>query len=293
SADDPPAEDPPAEDLSSALIPIISLRIIRVLTQSTQQYTQDFFERASFNFEGTLRVGDVLNVSADGQLLLNGIYLPSQGLPPQLPTGESTWRIEVIVSENPAGKLDQTLFDFSLFDRAGEQIRASSTTENTQAARFNQAKFDSARFVAGTGDALSPELASRYVFSLETNFIQQTPGQFRVSVPWDIPGYTDKFNESGDHPRSQIPQIIDKVKAAGVMAVIAYEKRWREDHSHTAQLGVVRSPFTENQTMTEANFDIGSYQKAYPNGLQHQITDRFTTEGVFDYTHFDSGNRFG
>ncbi|MFK8184557.1 MAG: hypothetical protein AB8B99_14380 [Phormidesmis sp.] len=293
SASNLPTNNSPADDASSALLPVTSLRVIRVFTKATQKYTRDFFDLTSFDFNGMLRVNDVLTVSADGQLLLNGTALPSQGLPPQLPTGESIWRIEVKVSENPVGKLDQSLFDFSFFDRAGEQTRLDATTQALPTARFNQSKFGQARFMAASPDVLSPELASRYVLSLETNFIQQSPGQFRVKVPWDIPGYTDKFGEFGDHPRSQIPQILDKVKAAGVMAVVAYEKRWREEHIHTAQMGVVRSPFTENQTMTETNFDIGSYQEAYPNGLHHDITDSFTTAGMFDYTGFDSGNHFG
>ncbi|MEN8447350.1 MAG: hypothetical protein ABG776_20320, partial [Cyanobacteria bacterium J06555_13] len=282
-----------ANNPASALLPLTSLRITRVLTQSAQEYTQSFFSSASFTFKGTLRVNDVIRVSADGQLFLNGITLPSQGLPPQLPIGESTWRIEIEVSENPVGQLDQSLFDFSLFDRASEQARYASTASSIQIARFNQSQFDQSTFVTTSVNSLSPELASRYVFSLTTDFMQQAPGQFRMQVPWDIPGCTDKFGEDNDHPRSQIPQIIEKVKAAGVLAIVAYEKRWREEHAHTAQLGVVRSPFTENQTMTETNFDIGSYQEAYPNGLHHDITDSFTTAGMFDYTGFDSGNRFG
>lgn len=220
--------------------------------------TQDQFE-----FRGTLRVGDVLRVLPNGELSRNGETIPAQKLPPWLPQQTSPWRIETQVGD-PVGQLDQTLFDLSRFDRASQQP-----------------------------EYLTPEQASQYTFELRAELIKQTPASFRVRVPWDIPGYTDKFNEADGHPRSQIPTIINKVKAAGVLAVVAYEKRFEERHEYEDKLGVVRSPFIENQKMTETNFDIGSYQEAYPNGLHHDLSDNLVTSGVLDYTRFDTGNRFG
>jgi hypothetical protein len=235
---------------TTALQPLINLRLFNT-------DTQEFFE-----FQGMLRVHDVLRVEPTGGLSLNGVSIPAQNLPPPLPRTTSHWHIEAKVGE-PRGQFDQTLFELSRFDRASQQPAA-----------------------------LNPEQASNYEIAVRVELIKQTPASFRVRVPWDIPGYTDKFSESGDHPRSQIPDIVDKVKAAGVLSVITYEKTWTEHHHHQDQLTVARSPFIEDQAMEEINFDIGSYQEAYPGGIQHEMTDTFITSGALDYTEFDSDNRF-
>ncbi|MFG6095293.1 hypothetical protein SPB21_08575 [Leptothoe sp. ISB3NOV94-8A] len=220
--------------------------------------TQDFFE-----YQGTLRVNeDVLQVLADGRLFLNGIEIPAQESPPLLPTGQSHWRIEARVGE-PAGRFDQTLFDLSRFDvPINEPV------------------------------PLTHQQVSNYGIHLTVEVIRKIPGSFRVQVPWDIPGFTDKFGELEDHPRRQIPAIIDQVKAAGVLSVIAYSKRFTEYHALIDWLTVVRSPFTEQHPIKEANFDIGSQLQPYPEGIHHDLTDQLHLSGVFDYTEFNSGNRF-
>lgn len=126
---------------------------------------------------------------------------------------------------------------------------------------------------------------------LEGRVYKLNPGIFEVTIPWDIPGYTDKFAEADDHPRNQITNIINHVKAAGVLAIINYEKIFQEQHDTQIQLTIERSPFLEDQsTQDELNF-IG-LKTPYPKGIHHELSDHFLTTGVFDYARFDCGNRF-
>jgi hypothetical protein len=121
-----------------------------------------------------------------------------------------------------------------------------------------------------------------------------TPGFFTVYIPWDIPGFTDQFDDFGDHPRNQIGYIVHKVKAAGVGAAIVYEKFFYEIHDmadHLSGLGEP-SPFAEDIEMDEFNFDIGSVQSPYPGGVDQELADNFVASGVFDFTRFDSLNTF-
>lgn len=99
----------------------------------------------------------------------------------------------------------------------------------------------------------------------------------------------DKFARFNISPRGQIKTIVDRVKAAGVYAVIAFEKRFREDQNLAEKLGLKWQEQTLDQEMTEANFDIASAQT---NTLTHDMSDSFALSGVFDYTRFDSMNSF-
>lgn len=241
---------------STADTPLPSLQPLnnpRLVNSDTQEY---------FEFKGMLKVNDVLRILPDGQMLLNGVKIPAQSAPPLLPLNDSQWQIAAWVGE-AEGRFDQTLFELSRYD----QVETDPVPLNRQQ-------------------------AINYEIALTIELTKLTPGAFRVRIPWNIPGFTDKFEELRDHPRSQIPAIIDKVKAAGVLAVIDYEQTWTEHHQMSAQLWVVRSPFAEIHAMEEANFDIGSYQIPYPGGIQHQISDQLLLSGVFDYTQFDSGNHF-
>jgi hypothetical protein len=101
--------------------------------------------------------------------------------------------------------------------------------------------------------------------------------------------FTDKYARFNISPRGQIKTIVDRVKAAGVYAVIAFEKRFFEDQQLAEQLGLVikRQPY--DQEMSESNFDLASTQAA----IEHQeMSDFFSASGVFDYTGFDSLNTF-
>jgi len=226
----------------------------RLVNLTTQQIIQ---------YEGMLECGGVLRIQADGTVLRNGVPINTNNIKIiPIPSGESRWHFEALIGEIP-GKFDQTLFNLSRFDRAEAESKE-----------------------------LNPQQASNYAVDIDIELLKETPGSFTVRVPWDIPGFTDKFDELGDHPRNQISGIIDKVKAAGVLSIITYEKRWQETHDLVARLTVERSPFTEEHIAEEANFDISNYQSPYPDGIYHEIVDSLVVSGVFDYTSFDTDNRF-
>jgi hypothetical protein len=158
--------------------------------------TQDVFE-----LEVMLEVNDVLRVQPDGTLFLNGVEMSTKSPPPPLPPDTSQWRIEAKVGE-PEGRFDETLFDLSRYDQAQSEPVF-----------------------------LSRQQAVNYEIALTIELTKITPGAFRVRIPWDIPGFTDRFSDRQDHPRTQILAIINKVKAAGVMAEIVYESSWTEPHT--------------------------------------------------------------
>jgi hypothetical protein len=154
-----------------------------------------------FKLEVVLKINDVLRIQPDGTLLLNGVEQPVKAPPPPLPLDTSHWCIKAKVGE-PEGQFDKTLFDLSRYDRAQNEPLP-----------------------------LNRQQAVNYELDLTIELTKITPGAFRVRIPWDIPGFTDRFSERQDHPRTQIAAIIDKVKAAGVKVEIVYERSWTEIHS--------------------------------------------------------------
>ncbi|MEO1261095.1 MAG: hypothetical protein AAFZ15_20000 [Bacteroidota bacterium] len=103
----------------------------------------------------------------------------------------------------------------------------------------------------------------------------------------------DKFSDLPINPRSQIKPIVDKVRAAGVYAVVDYVKNFSERHEMSDLLATLQiAGVQESQEMEEANFDIGSVQSPYPEGLDHEMKDSLHLSGVFNYTGFDSLNSF-
>jgi hypothetical protein len=204
-------------------------------------------------FKGEVKPGDVL-LFRSNMALLNGQPFTTSESTPKLPINTSEWRFEAEVK-------DSVSYAVGLYD---------------------QQHFDESAFVF-----------AQSAVNLEMRLYKLNPGVFEVKIPWDIPGFTDKFDEAGNHPRNQIAGLVDKVKAAGVLSIITYEKRTQEIHEHEDYLTVVRSPFQEEHITEEVDFDIGSYQLPYPAGINHDISDNLLVSGVFDYTGFDTSNRFG
>ncbi|MEW6491440.1 MAG: hypothetical protein AB1589_02655 [Cyanobacteriota bacterium] len=206
----------------------------------------------SVTYTGTVKAGDVLSFRED-TAFRNGQPFATQGRTPLLPIGTSRWRF------------------------------TAEITQGQPAARFDEHRFDRSTLVF-----------SDIIVDLEIRLYKLNPGVFQVKIPWDIPGFTNKFDEASDHPRNQISGIIEKVKAAGVLSIINYEKRFLETHDLVDKLKVLieSAPLVEEHIVEEGNFDIGSYQIPYPKGIQHEIVDNFVVSGVFDYTGFDTLNRF-
>ena len=125
------------------------------------------------------------------------------------------------------------------------------------------------------------------VARVEVVSYQYTHGVFTVMIPWHIPGITDTFEETEDHPRHQILTLVNRVKAAGVQALVAYHQTFEETHEITDGLrwqGRGRGRFPAVHAMEEA-FEIGSRQTGQED---HAVQDTLNVGGVFDHTRFDS-----
>lgn len=215
-------------------------------------------------YAGNLGAGDVLALFADGSALRNGVPVSVSGNIPPAEPGVTMWQVEALLQVGtqrlPAGRFDVSVFDTLAPQHPDPTVWMFST----------------------------PAL------DLHLSLTRLTPGFFTVYIPWDIPGFTDKFEELADHPRTQIGYIVHKVKAAGVGTAIVYEKIFAETHDMTEHLSMAgqRQPFADDQELDEVNFDIGSVHSPYAGGLDQELEDRFIASGVFDFTTFDSLNTF-
>ncbi|TRV04960.1 MAG: hypothetical protein EWV41_16805 [Microcystis wesenbergii Mw_MB_S_20031200_S109] len=211
----------------------------------------------SIKYEASLNINAVLLLLPDGSAMVNGGTIPNPplaGTMPSLPLGQSEWSIEADIG-NPQVTFDSTLFDFSLFE---SNETASITTK---------------------------EQANSYLLEVTLSFYQITPGGFTVKIPWQIPGYSDRFDESLDHPRHQIQSLIEKVKASGICAKIAYEQQFKEDHQIEEKLLFQgKGKFSEDHNITD-EFDGRSQQSLRS---EQEMSDTFLTSAVFDYTYFDT-----
>lgn len=218
----------------------------------------------SVTYAGELDQGDVLALFADGTALLNGVTVPVGGAMPFAAPGPTQWQVEALAQvgaqRRPFGR-----FDVSAFDTPPPQHA------NPSAWAFGTPKLD-----------------------VSLSLTKLRPGFFTVYIPWDVPGFTDKFEELADHPRTQIGYIVNKVKAAGVGAAVVYEKTFVETHELADLLSAAgeRRPFLEDQGLDEAGFNVGSVHSPYPGGMDQGLEDRFVASGVFDFTAFDSLNTF-
>ncbi len=211
----------------------------------------------SIKYEASLNINQILLILPDGSAMVNGVTIPKPplvGSIPSLPLGQSEWSIEADIG-NPQVTFDYTLFDFSLFENA----------ENNPITSEQQAK--------------------SYSLVVTFSFYQITPGGFTVKIPWQIPGYSDRFDESLDHPRHQIQSLIEKVKASGICAKIAYEQQFQEDHQIQEKLSFKgKGKFSEDHNITD-KFDGRSQQSLLS---EQEMSDTFLTSAVFDYTYFDT-----
>jgi hypothetical protein len=231
---------------------------------------------------------------------LNGRQVdPSQwdGTIPAVPPGRSHWR-----------------FDQAATDRDLDPRRSRWSSVERPLARFAEAANPAAGglFVVG-------EIA---IAALRVRLPRLTPGTFTVRIPWDIPGYTDRYAEFDDHPRHRIRYVVDKVKAAGVRAAIVYEKTFEAEthevvehalharatwtHAITHDLDEHLRPRTATWNMAEAHeqSDPGFTRLAWhstealladdslgwqvdTDRIEHEMTDTLAISGVFSHTRFE------
>ena len=245
-------------------IPAIQIKILDKrnnpegsLSPLTNIVLKNLTNNQSIKYEASLNINEILLILPDGSAMVNGVTIPKPplvGAMPSLPLGQSEWSIEADIG-NPQVTFDRTLFDFSLFEK----------TENNPLKSEQQAK--------------------SYSLEVTFSFYQITPGGFTVKIPWQIPGYSDRFDESLDHPRNQIQSLIEKVKASGICAKIAYEQQFQEDHQIQEKLLFQgKGKFSEDHNITD-EFDGRSQQSLRS---EQEMSDTFLTSAVFDYTYFDT-----
>lgn len=182
------------------------------------------------NPAGPIPGGTTFDIAADGTATQDGTT-PINLLPttflPALPTGASVWRVEAVV-----GQYHESTYD------PGNHT------------------FDTAVF--------GPDLP---IFNLEFSFVKFQPATFMVRISWDLPVYGPVLDALPEKPRYMIPFIVNKVKAAGVLGVVAYRKDFQEVHTMMDELR------TEEQDF--------SFQEQQP------MQDQLLIGGVYDVARYD------
>lgn len=215
-------------------------------------------QQVYLTYQGQISANKILLLEKSGKIFYESIEQsnnPRNQLNP-LPPEESSYYFQAKIGE-VEGKFDETLFNFSSFDESSETSRE-----------------------------LTIEQANNFDVEIIWELEKKNPGTFRVNIPWDIPGFSDKFNEVEDHPRSQIQSIINKVKAAGVFASFVYDKYLKtENHEIEDRLAkIIINPLHKEQHQLEDN-DLKFELDIHSN--EHQISDLLLFEGRFDYLSFD------
>ena len=231
---------------------------------------------------------------------LNGRQVdPSQweGTIPAVPPGRSRWR-----------------FDQAATDRDLDPRRSRFSSVERPLAHFADAPNPAAGGLFAVGEVA--------IAALRVRLPRLTPGTFTVRIPWDIPGYTDRYAEFDDHPRHRMRYVVDKVKAAGVRAAMVYEKTFEAEthevveralraratwtHAITHDLDEHLRPLTATWKMAEAHeqSDPGFARLAWhstealladdslewqvdTDRIEHEMTDTLAISGVFSHTRFD------
>lgn len=200
-----------------------------------------------------VKTGDNLVISGNS-VLLNTVPAPQgpAGEIPQIHSGVSRWRFEAdLVAEG--------------------DIRP--------AARFDENAFDVSAFAPDSPVGRVTVLSYAY-----------TPGVFTVVIPWHIPGFTDKFEETPDHPRNQILDLVNRVRAAGVRAHVDYKQRFTEDQDHTTRLGMsVAGNLLSEVQDTSDGLRASNTETTREN---QDVSDALLLGTQFDKTYFDSLNTF-
>jgi hypothetical protein len=210
-----------------------------------------------------MQAGELLTLEGR-TALLNGIAAKEELAKPipDLPKGTSYWRFDADVvvpgvPPSPGRALPVGRFDDEL-DKAGYLEAA----------------------------VLAPEEAP---VELEVLSQEYHPGTFTVVIPWNIPGFTDRF-DAADHPRTQILGLVNRVRAAGVEGRVAYRQAFTEDHAieHALRLRIA-GPLLVDQHDAADTLAASSRQGARED---QDVQDALTLSGVLDHTRFDSLNTF-
>ncbi|MEL6538604.1 MAG: hypothetical protein AAFQ98_24505, partial [Bacteroidota bacterium] len=233
---------------------IESIRNVRIVETKTGKFVE---------IPLTLFADDYFLIE-DADLIFNGVLSTEQFReePLELPgNGTVEWHLEAEILSNTDGEYG----DFG---------------------KYGKKKGDPVAF--GDGIFITPE---EPLLQVEVLSYELTYGAFSIDIPWHIEGVTDTFAETEDHPRHQIRSLVNKVKASGVRVRVAYHQSFAELHEMAdhLNLAVHGKAFQEHLEMEDA-FSIDSRLGMTET---HDTSDKLKLSGVFDYTEFESGNKFG
>ena len=194
--------------------------------------------------------------------------------------------------ETPILGFDVESFDELYFDKAKDP----SSDDAPNPALLNNESLAWIRFDHPTASFDKTLLAKKYpLVQLEVRTYDYTPGTFTLTIPWHLPGYTDQFAETKKHPRHFIQHLVDRVKASGTYAYIAYRQSFKEEQGLEDQLkcAIQSNNDQEGHFSQEHPAEDHLHSDNRHGGMEiHALDDALCLGGVFDYTSFDSLNTF-
>jgi hypothetical protein len=226
-------------------------------------------------FEGIVPDGKVLTVTPEGTATLDGkdvserihsyrgsqfnkayfndykFAAPSKGTP-ALPRGISKWRYSI----KSATFADGDEYQFSYFNRA-------------------------------LFGPLSKEVFDGPVAAIQLKWVEQQAATFIIRIPWRYEISEDVIADVQDVPaRHELKAAVDRVKAAGVRAIIDYfEEQKVENNDQQEKLSFgLRSLISQTHTI-EDRLSL-TYSSILADGLEQK--DEFAFLGVFDMNSFDN-----
>jgi len=241
---------------------------------------------ALVGFQGFVPDGKVLVIRPDGTATLGGVDVSSQiyarGVSlfdrayfdrddyfstytkgtPALPRGTSVWRYmaesaRFAPSEGPPSRFDQAMFAIPPAWRAGS---------------FDWSRFDEAVFATPAA-------------KVQLQWVEHQPATFAVRMPWDI---IPTPAADLDDPRHLLKEEVDRVRAAGVRAIIKYwfeSDRLKERQAQQSRLRL-RSRLTGRERQRQQEELWLESEKSH---VEKQLAaEQLTFGGVFDTTYFGS-----
>ncbi len=266
-------------------------------------------------FRGFVPDGKVLVIYPDGRGVLDGADVTSQvyarGVSlfdraifdqdhfsthalgtPTLPRGTSTWRYLAEFA-----RFVPPESEFSSFDRAMFAIPPA-----WQGVDFDQARFDQSLFAtliqpkAGIWDwsRFDEAMFARPAARVRLEWVERQPATFVVQMPWTIVEPPD----DGLDPRHLVKEEVNRVRAAGVLAIVRYlfgPDRLQEHQRQTSRLRQ-RSEVVHREHQEGTTKHRFTSRKSFS---EHQVAvdGPPTAGGIFDETYFDhsaftEGGRF-
>lgn len=232
------------------------------------------------SFKGPLVKNDRLEFMPDGSILLNGIMAQKSDRFAPMPEG---LMVKFVVMADFQTINAETVPRLLQGGRYTPSIEAQANrTEPKFGGMFKGDAFNQ-------GTMFSPTVN---LFQERHSLLLLQPATFQVRIYWDIPPYTAVLDQRpDDNTRGLIRHIVDRVKAAGVYSEVNFVKNLSETHEVQDNLHI-KIGHIENQDNREGNVTIGDFKKLYGNGLPHEMDERFSVSGIFDYTSFGSLNGF-